>query len=371
MARIVCPACEERLSAPVEECPYCGFPIPSHIKEDAEKTAKRKKKTKRTIFVVLLVLLALGITARNVYVAYFDPEVAREKAYEKASRRYNSGDYLNAMHQLEGLEGYLNADELLLSCKYNLAYEAMRSGNWDRAVSYLTDLNNEDSQKMLTDCYFMIDLGVTIEFYMENIEKPEWEEEILLSTALSYLEKYRDAEFFDASLEVCANEYVSGLEKQLEALEYERNSKYQLAWYGGMTARLQVLDFLYREYGFMAGNKDFVVMYLSHLEHYEKWFDAMCAMEVNGHKQVKDPVADNSCIELHLRNDTYFTSTQTFEVKFWMDEDQKLLLGTASETVENIGYYGDYVVRIYVPAAVRTGSYYYTWTNYYEDIILN
>ena len=368
MAQIVCPECKKEVTVFDQVCPYCGAPI-SPRKGDG--TTSPPKKVTRYLLVGLLVLLALAITGWNLYVAYLDPEAAQVRAYEKAVRRYNSGDYVDAMYQLEALGDYQNAEELALSSKYNLAYQAMESRDWQGAVFYLRNLDYEDSEKMLTDCNFMIDLRVTIQFYLENASNPDYDEKILLSADLAGLEKYKEAEFFDAALGICATEYIEGLQKQLEALDYDRNSEYQVAWYGGLVVRLRVLDLLYREYNFMEDNLDFVGTYINHLEFYEKWFDAMCAMEINGHKQVKAPVANRSYIELYFRNDTYHTSTQTFEVKFWRDEDQKMLLGTSYATVENIDYYGDYTVLVNVPAAVGDGRFYYSCSHYYEEIVLN
>ena len=121
----------------------------------------------------------------------------------------------------------------------------------------------------------------------------------------------------------------------------------------------------------MEDNKDFVGAYINQLEYHENWLEAMNAMEVNGHKRVKDPVGSEGYVEYYFKNDTKYTSTQTFEVTFWKDKARKQLLGTSSATVENIGPYGQYTVHVRLPATVKQGTYYFSWTNYYDEIILN
>ena len=66
-----------------------------------------------------------------------------------------------------------------------------------------------------------------------------------------------------------------------------------------------------------------------------------------------------------------YTSTQTFTVTFWKDEEGKQMLGNSSVTVENIKPYKEYTVRVPLPATVREMPYYFNWSNYYEEILVN
>ena len=369
MALIVCPECARQISDRATVCPHCGFPI---SKEDMPVRTAKPAKTRRIFVIVgLIAVLAAGVMAGKWYLTNSDPEAALEKAYLEASQRYNSGDYKGAMSRLESLGDYKNTAELMLSCKYNLGYEAMKDSKWRIAASYFKDLNYESSENLLVDCRFMMALEESVLYRMEIISKESWDERSLISTELAYLEEFRTAAFYDVVLGMYAGSYIDGLEDQLESLNYGRNSNAQMNWYAGTVTKMQVLDMLYRNFGFMEDNKDFVGTYINQLGYYEKWLDAMNSMEVNGHKRVKDPEGNELYVEYYLKNDTMYTSTQTFTVTFWKDEEGKQMLGNSSVTVENIKPYKEYTVRVPLPATVREMPYYFNWSNYYEEILVN
>ena len=376
MALIICPECAKQVSDRASVCPQCGYPISSGSGKYTNRyvaVQKAKPVKTRKLFVVLglVAVLALGLMAGNWYLTVSNPENAQEKAYLEAAQHYYSEDYLDAIAHLETLGNYKNSAEMLLSCKYHLAYEAMQVFDWEKAATYLTGLNYESSEQMLVDCSFMMVLEESLLHRMEATSKESWDDRSLISTELAYLNEFRNADFFDMVLGMYADSYIRGLDKQLESLNYERTVSSQLGWNGGMVVRCEVLEFLYREYHFMEDNKDFVGTYINQLEYHQKWLDAMNAMEINGHKRVKDPVGNQSYVEYYFKNDTKYTSTQTFEVTFWKDKDRKQLLGTSSATVENIGPYGQYTVRIPVPATVQGDAYYFSWSNYYNEILIN
>ena len=369
MALIICPECRKQVSDRAMVCPHCGFPI---SKEAMRVQPAEAKKTRKSFVVLgLVVILAAGLLAGKWYLTKSDPGTAQEKAYEEASQRYNREDYLGAMSYLGTLGDYKDAAQMMLSCKYNLGYLAMKNAAWDTAAVYLTGLNYESSEKMLMDCHFMMALEESVLYRMDITSQESWDERALISTELAYLDRFRTAEFYDVVLGIYAGTYIDGLDQQLESLNYGRRSAGQLNWYAGTVTQMQILDMLYRDFGFMEDNKDFVGTYVNQLEYYQKWLDAMNTLEVNGHKRVKEPKGDEFYVEYYLKNDTMYTSTQTFYVTFWKDEEGKQMLGNSSVTVENIKPYKEYTVRVPVPATVQTVPYYFSWDNYYEEILIN
>lgn len=408
MALIICPECGKQVSNRALSCPNCGYPITPSLENDNNSHTSShkqiKKKRKRPILLIVIIISIMIAITIVFYQSVLSPEAKLEKAYAEACDLYNNKEYKQALIQFEPLGNYRNSadvvkwckygiaqehitskewesainylseidyknsDELILLCKYNQGIEAMGSFDWLTAVSFFSDLEYQESEKMLLDCSFMIALEESVLRRMEASAKENSDFRSLVSTELAYLDRFRNADFYDSAIRIYAKKYLDGLDMQLSSLTYKLYSEYQHDWNAGIVMRYEVLSNLYEKYGFMADNKDFIGEYVNQLEYHKKWLKEFESLERNGHKSVKEPIGTNSYVEYYFKNNTNITSTQTFDITFWKDKDGKQLLGTSSITVEDIGPYEEYTVRVYIPAAAQNINYWFNWSNWYNDI---
>ena len=371
MALIVCPECGKQVSDKASACPNCGCPISSIPETNhAEGTSGHivitsvKPRRKFPVFVIILLLAAIGA---GVYFLVLSPEAQAKRTYSEALALYNSGDYSEALSKFETLDAYSDSAELAVQCKYKLGISAMESFDWKTAEAYFSGLDYEDSNRMLTDCSFMVLLEESVLRRMEIVTKEASNHRSMVTTELAYLEDFRNASFYSATIGTQAKKYIKGLDQQLEGLSYDFYYEYQRDWYTGLVARYEALNKLYTDFQFMADNKDFIGEYINQLEYHQKWLKAFNALE-NGLGETRDPRSSSYYVEYYFVNNSDYTATMTFDVVFWKDAECKILLGSTFTTVEDIGPYEEFTVRVYVPEAAQSGGYYYNWSNYYNEI---
>lgn len=379
MALIICPECGKQVSDRAATCPDCGCPIASNVEGNNApntpvETANVPKKSKKPLIIAVIALLLVIAAGIAVYTLVFSPEAQAKKLYAEALELYNAGSYSEALSRFETLGTYNDAEALTVCCKYELGKAAMESFDWATAVSFFTGLNYEDSERMSTDCSFMIALEQSVLRRMEINAKENSDYRNMVTTELAYLEEYRNADFYDPVIRAQAKKYIYGLDKQLSGLTYEFYYDFQVEWYAGAVARYEVLSKLYHEYHFMAENKDFVGEYVSQLEYYQKWLIALKKLDESGQINVEWNFTYNY-VEIHLKNNTQYATTQIYEFHFYGDEEHTKYLGMTTVVVNDIQPYSEYTVRAYYTAAAKTSYSNYglwvQWNTYYQEIKIN
>lgn len=202
---------------------------------------------KKTFLALLILLIAISLCGCN-YQDYADAEAL-----------FAEGKYSEALPLYESIGDYEQSSERAKECKYQLAKAAFSDNEWSLAIEYLTDLNYADSEKMITDCNFILDLQRSILNRMEQ-NKYNTDYTTLTNTELSYLGKYIEAEFSSPAIKKFADEYIGGLQTQKKALSL-KYSEHQIEWQRGITQRYHVLNELLNNYNFLSDNMDFVATY--------------------------------------------------------------------------------------------------------------
>lgn len=346
MALITCCECGKQVSDRAASCPNCGCPISliavdstginiQTVTDTAQKTlvsakSEKGKKKKRFLLIGVVSLIAL-IAAVFVYSMCFSPEA-----------------------------------------KYTKGITAMEAFDWETAANYFTGLDYEESEKMLTDCMFMMALEESVLRRMEKTGKEASDYRSLVSTELAYLEKFKNAEFYDNTIKAQAKKYIEGLNKQLDGLTYDYYCEYQRDWNTGLVARYEALNALYEKYNFMADNNDFIGEYIKQLSYHQKWLNAFKSLEKNGAVRTKDPKWTYNYIEYYYKNNTPYSCSYVFDIVFSEYKEYNKRLGTTTVYVNDVGPYSEYTVRAYYTDAAKKAhsskGLSASWSSYYNEI---
>ena len=301
-------------------------------------------------------------------------ECERAINYNQAVIYYNEKNYVAAKELFDSLGDYMNSGDFNSDCdtyiNYDKANELFSSGSYEEAAALFEGLGDyEHSSLRAVDCRFLAALKESVTRRLEMSQKENTDGRSLVSSEYAYLEQYRNVSFFDKEIQKQARKYLSGLDSQKKAFNYEYYYEYQRDWNTGLVARYEALDALYKKNNFMADDNNFVGEYINQLSYYQNWLKAFNALEKTGHTMVKDPKCTYNYVEFYFRNDTEYRSTQVFNLTFW-SYDGNTLLDTVSTTVENIQPNQEFTVRVSVPAVAKNG-YTVNWDNYYETIFVN
>ena len=295
--------------------------------------------------------------------------------YKKAVDLYNSEDYEGAKAIFDSLGDYEDSEEYAANCNLYINYAKAESlfgdGSYDEAAILFEELGDYMSSSMrAVDCRFLAALKESVTRRMEMYQKENTDGRSLVSSEYAYLEQFRNASFFDKEIQKQAKKYLSGLDSQNKAFNYEYYYEYQRDWNTGLVARYEALDALYREYNFMADDYNFIGEYINQLPHYQNWLKAFNKLEKDGHHMVKDMYCTRYYVELYFKNDTEYRSSQVFNLTLW-NYEHTTQLGTVSTTIENIQPNQEYTVRIYVPSSADNGYWVDNWDNYYTEIFVD
>lgn len=246
-------------------------------------------------------------------------------------------------------------------------YQALSDEDKQRVTSHDALLAAIDEcEKLITDAEFLVALESSILSRMENGDSTD--QSTLVETELAYLEKYRDAEFSDSRIAELAALYISGVDKQKEALKHiDVECEYQVMWQDGVVDRYAALKSLNEEYGLLSENAEFVGTYVNGYERQKFIFDAINAIEADIGAQLEADTwkfDGNGSYEVHLtyQNNTDYSFTSIFRFYFYTDDTMSTLLET-TEAYVDVQPNSTYVVNGYHSV---DGRYWCTWMNYYD-----
>ena len=321
MALIICPECGKEYSDRADACPNCACPAP-HVgstEVSGNAISPQKTNTKHSIIpsIILIVLLAVG-----AWYAY---------------RIWSYHDGLNAMY----------------------------SGNYSTARKRLEGLDYNDSNWVLNDISFLEDMEAIVrEEISRDYDGIDFTEEEASQT-LKEIRRYQALEFHTDGLDSIVNQYAEGLERIVNAYDYDSANAVQFELLAGKYYCDQVIVTLHENLGFMQNSTVYDRTYADILSNEEAYLTALSDLAERGHVEMKDGDFRNSTIKLYLRNDTDYKYEQVYIFEFCRYKSDELLDSVTTDTLE-IEPHSEYTVSIDVPQSARSG-----YSIHYSYYILN
>ena len=312
MALIICPECGKEYSDLARACPNCARPTPrpnrTPLSSDTPDQVQAKRKHSHGSLIAFLIFLAI---------------VAVGCWYIYRVQSYNNG----------------------LSAMYN--------GEYSVARNYLDGIDYKDSNLVLNDISFLEDLEQTIQ---NEISRDDTHFDIAAeaSRTLRKLSKYQTVEFHTDGLDTMLNQYTDGLERIINAFDYEAANAVEYEILAGAYYCDHVIVNLHDNIGFMCSNSEYEAVYSNILAQEEAFLTAFNKIDENGHIEVKNGNFWTSSITLYLKNDTDYAFEQAFVFNFYSYNGDKFL-ETVTTDVLKIAPNSEYTVSLDVPQSARNG----------------
>lgn len=326
---------------------------------------------KKNFLLMPLILLVLSLTS------------CKSTDYDAAMKLYVNGDYGEAIIKFSELGDYEDSLMKVNECKYYLGLRAMEAENWDDAISNFSGISLNDSVDLLAICEkekgmrdnddlnFLRDLEEAILNRISDSKTVDYS--IIVSTELAYVEKYYESQFYDSRLKELSKKYIDGLYLQQKALDFDYYSEYQVQWQNGMAERYESLKALYSEYDFLKDNKDFVGTYVYQCDNVRALADAYNELEADLGAQIEAKATDANAWYIHdnhlytqFFNNTDYTYSITWDFKFVEQKNTQNILGSHSDSIENIMPGESYLVEIYIGDII--GQFTFWFSAYYDDV---
>jgi len=131
----------------IEQCRQAKPQLEERIAlEQRARAVKAAKARKRKIVVAVICVLVVGIILGSLLVFVIIPTVQ----YNNAKSLFDNGEYEEAIPIFEKLNGYSDANELLLQAKHEQAKSLISSGKYEEAIAILEKLNgNSNTNELL------------------------------------------------------------------------------------------------------------------------------------------------------------------------------------------------------------------------------
>ena len=310
MALIICPECGKEYSDRADACPNCACPAPHVGSTDASGNAisYQKAKKKHSIIPTIFLIALLAIGAWYAYRAW----------------TYHSG------------------------------LDAMYSGNYSTARKRLEGLDYNDSNWVLNDISFLEDMEALVR---EEISLGYDGTDITAegaSQSLEKIRKYQVLEFHTDGLNSIVDQYAEGLERIVNAYDYDSASAVQFELFAGKYYCDQVIVSLHEDFGFMQNSAVYDRVYTDILSEEKAYLTALNDLAESGHMEVKDGDFWNNTIKLYLRNDTGYKYEQAYIFEFCRYNSDELLDSVTTDILE-VEPHSEYTVSIDVPQSARSG----------------
>ena len=316
MALIICPECGKEYSDRADACPNCACPAPHAGSAISQPKAKKKQSIIPSI--ILIALLAVG-----AWYAY------RVWSYHSGLNAMYSGNYSTARKRLEGLD-------------YN-------DSNWVlNDISFLEDMEALVREEISLD-YDGTD--ITAERASQTLEK---------------IRKYQAMEFHTDGLDLIVDQYTEGLERIVNAYNYDSANAIQFELLAGKYYCDQVIVSLHENIGFMQNSAVYDRIYTDILSKEEAHLTVLSVLAESGHIETKDGDFWNNTINLYLRNDTDYQYEQVYIFEFYKYNSDELLDSVTTDTLE-IEPHSEYTVSTDVPQSARSG-YSVNYSYYVLDV---
>ena len=252
----------------------------------------------RVILLALLTVLILAILA-GAALYLRDSMLMRE-----GDINYNAGDYSSALACYKVLQDALlfkkEAFQKADYCNYNLAREAMENEQWEAAKGYLNEVKSfelDSVNKLIQEC----DDGLEAEadrlrsydkIFLEDLERaitlrldPDDDGDVVVREQM-FLKDYDHRYFQDEKLRDYALRYLDALQQQYDARSQIYKSERDLALNDARLLNYEVLDGLYKDYGFMADNVQFVGEFVGELPRMREYNASLHEVYADMHSQI-------------------------------------------------------------------------------------
>lgn len=321
MALIICPECGKEYSDRAKACPNCACPAPhiGSMETSDNEAVQPKAKKKHSIIpsIILIALLAVG-----AWYAY---------------RIWLYHDGLNAMY----------------------------SGNYSTARKRLENLDYSDSKWVLNDISFLEDMEAIVR---EDISRDYNDTDIMeaATQTLKRIWKYQAVEFHTEGFDSIVDQYTEGLERIVNADDYESANAVQFEILAGKYYCDQVIVNLHENLGFMQNSTVYDEVYTDILSEEEAYLTAFNDLAEGGHIETRSGDFWNSSVKLYMRNDTDYRFEQAYIFNFCKYNTEELL-DTVTTDILEIEPHSEYTVSIDVPQSARNG-YSVNYSYYILDV---
>lgn len=301
--------------------------------------------------------------------------------YTKAEELLSSGDYSAALEIYTDLGDYEDSQDKAKKCTYEIANECFEQKNYKNALENYSELGDyEDAKDKAAECEkeigmsenadyaFLADMKSSVLGRLESSNNNE-DHTTIVNTELAYLDKYTDETFYDKKLQELAKQYIAGVHTQKDALDEDEQSKHQIEWQRGYVERCEALSALYKQYGFLADNPDFIGAYVTDLENEQHILAGYEAIENDLDKQMLTddfewyPENDLN-IYCTLKNNTEYTFAIFVDVSYY-DENGTLYYSDTGYSNE-VKPGESYVLRAFVSDMDRLDHL--TWSTYFDYV---
>ena len=264
---------------------------------------------------------------------------------------------------------YEKANELFSQGEYQEAFELYQKlGDYEDSVEKAKECEREIGMRTHADYEFLEKLEQSILERLETTSTENFDRSAVVNTELTYIEKFKNEEFYDSKLKKIAKKYIKGLNIQKESLTKEYEYEYQIEWQRGVVYRFEALKDAYENYGFLKDNEKFIGTYISRYEDQKKLLDAYDAIEADIDSQVNSDdfmwYVNGNTMTCTIKNNTKYTYSTVFEYYFYDKNDTLFESGEAY--IENIKPNSSYDVNVYISNVGRL--YYHSQNNYYTDV---
>lgn len=321
MALIICSECGKEYSNRATACPNCACPNPY---ADCTATSFPSASSTKTTVKFRPIIIAIIVIALVAVVI-----------------------------------GYVHKISL-----YNRGLDALYSGDYYTARNCLENLNFKDSSLIMNDILF---LEVLEEIIKAEISYDSDIEYIMNSAPdnISKLRQYKSVEFYTGGLDSMVDRYIEGLERIIDALDYESAASIQYELLAGKYYCDRVIVALHDDLGFMQNSSRYSKVYKDIISQDNAMLTALVKLNEKGHIATKDGEFGYSQVNLYFKNDTEYQFDQTYIFHFYNYSGDQLL-DTVTVDVLGIEPYTEYNVCFDVPQAALNG-----YSTNYSYYILN
>ncbi len=275
---------------------------PPKEKKEKVKIQKKKKKAWPWVVGILTVLIAAAVVFGLFWVKpYFEKKAAYEKAvtlleehsFDEALEQFKAADnYKDAKEQAEQLEGleeiyktasglfgekkysqartmyealddYKDAPQMVQQCYLQEALECLAAHDVEKAMELAGQLDadmygvfSQTYSEKYADIRFLAALESALQQTVESSDKEDADLYEIVKQEISAMEEFDGAVFADEELAAYAENYFTGLERQLDSFEDNGVHYDAVEFYTAGSVRLTAIEGLIDRYGLFAQDID-------------------------------------------------------------------------------------------------------------------
>ena len=236
---------------------------------DSNTSLRENKNTAAGKTVVIIVIIAV-IAAIAGYIG-----TANMRAYSRAKKSYDAGEYNTAYEALTALGDYQDSAALADECMYHMAESDYQAEDYAAAKDkYQSIAEYKDSAEKVKDCEYQLSTDGSFMRELAKGLEERWEQnsedekrggaydepgsmENYCNIELNHVEKFETEQFDNAELGKDALQYIELLRKAREAAGYYTvdYSKYDTDWSKVYSQRTQLLQKMVKNYNLTVNEK--------------------------------------------------------------------------------------------------------------------